>query len=85
MQYMHRLNDALNAPVLFFARFVRQCLCLLSALVSQGAEAAREIFSLMQFSKGLTNLAHRRDKTVSASQTANFTFSFIHLAKVSYK
>ncbi|XP_077063759.1 nucleolar pre-ribosomal-associated protein 1 [Siphateles boraxobius] len=44
-------------------RFVRQCLCLLSALVSQGAEAAREIFSLMQFSKGLTNLAQRRDKT----------------------
>ncbi|KAG1935310.1 nucleolar pre-ribosomal-associated protein [Pimephales promelas] len=44
-------------------RFVRQCLCLLSALVSQGAEAAREIFGLMQFSKGLTNLAQRRDKT----------------------
>ncbi|XP_067306200.1 nucleolar pre-ribosomal-associated protein 1 isoform X2 [Pseudorasbora parva] len=43
-------------------RFVRQCLCLLSALVSQGAEAAREVFSQIQFSKGLSSLAQRRDK-----------------------
>ncbi|XP_073718907.1 nucleolar pre-ribosomal-associated protein 1 isoform X1 [Misgurnus anguillicaudatus] len=44
-------------------RFVRQCLCLLSAMVSQGAEAARDIFSHIHFSKGLSGLARRRDKT----------------------
>ncbi|XP_073674485.1 nucleolar pre-ribosomal-associated protein 1 [Garra rufa] len=44
-------------------RFVRQCLCFLSAVVSQGAEAARDVFSQMHFSKGLTSLARRRDKT----------------------
>ncbi|XP_048016358.1 LOW QUALITY PROTEIN: nucleolar pre-ribosomal-associated protein 1 [Megalobrama amblycephala] len=43
--------------------FVRQCLCLLSALVSQGAEAARDVFSQMQFSKGLSSLAQRKDKS----------------------
>ncbi|XP_043115226.1 nucleolar pre-ribosomal-associated protein 1 [Puntigrus tetrazona] len=44
-------------------RFVRQCLCFLSALVSQGAEAARDVFSQMHFSKGIISLARRRDKT----------------------
>ncbi|ROL44240.1 Nucleolar pre-ribosomal-associated protein 1 [Anabarilius grahami] len=43
--------------------FVRQCLCLLSALVSQGAEGARDVFSQMQFSKGLSSLAQRKDKS----------------------
>ncbi|KAF4103830.1 nucleolar pre-ribosomal-associated protein 1 [Onychostoma macrolepis] len=44
-------------------RFVRQCLCFLSAVVSQGAEAARDVFSQIHFSKGLISLARRRDKT----------------------
>uniref|UniRef100_A0A8C1VHV4 URB1 ribosome biogenesis homolog n=1 Tax=Cyprinus carpio TaxID=7962 RepID=A0A8C1VHV4_CYPCA len=44
-------------------RFVRQCLCFLSAVVSQGAEAARDVFSQIHISKGLISLARRRDKT----------------------
>uniref|UniRef100_A0A673LJB8 URB1 ribosome biogenesis homolog n=1 Tax=Sinocyclocheilus rhinocerous TaxID=307959 RepID=A0A673LJB8_9TELE len=44
-------------------RFVRQCLCFLSAVVSQGAEAARDVFSQIHFSKGLISLSRRRDKT----------------------
>lgn len=44
-------------------RFVRQCLLFLSAMVSQGAEAAREVFSHTNFSKGLPGLARKRDKT----------------------
>ncbi|KAG5837485.1 hypothetical protein ANANG_G00239760 [Anguilla anguilla] len=43
-------------------RFVRQCLCFLSAMVSQGPDTAREVFSQFQFSKGLSSLARRRDK-----------------------
>ncbi|KAJ8256698.1 hypothetical protein COCON_G00188500 [Conger conger] len=43
-------------------RFVRQCLCFLSAMVSQGPDTAREVFSQFQFSKGLSALARRRDK-----------------------
>ncbi|XP_051962696.1 nucleolar pre-ribosomal-associated protein 1 isoform X2 [Xyrauchen texanus] len=43
-------------------RFVRQCLCFLSAMVSQGTEAAREVFSHMNFNRGLSGLARRRDK-----------------------
>ncbi|XP_032401575.1 nucleolar pre-ribosomal-associated protein 1 isoform X2 [Xiphophorus hellerii] len=41
--------------------FVRQCLNLLSAMVSQGAEAAREVFSHVQI-KTLFALAKRKDK-----------------------
>ncbi|KAM4742564.1 nucleolar pre-ribosomal-associated protein 1 [Anableps anableps] len=41
--------------------FVRQCLNLLSAMVSQGAEAAREVFSHVQI-KTLSGLAKRKDK-----------------------
>ncbi|XP_076837432.1 nucleolar pre-ribosomal-associated protein 1 isoform X2 [Brachyhypopomus gauderio] len=44
-------------------QFVRQCLCLLAAMVSQGADAAREIFSNMVFNKTLSSLARRRDNT----------------------
>ncbi|XP_026138598.1 nucleolar pre-ribosomal-associated protein 1 [Carassius auratus] len=44
-------------------RFVRQCLCFLSAVVSQGSEAARDVFSQIHISKGLTSLTRRRDKT----------------------
>ncbi|XP_071780840.2 nucleolar pre-ribosomal-associated protein 1 [Centroberyx gerrardi] len=43
-------------------RFVRQCLSLLSAMVSQGPEAAREVFSHIHFNKGLSGLARRKDK-----------------------
>uniref|UniRef100_A0A4W4ETC3 Nucleolar pre-ribosomal-associated protein 1 C-terminal domain-containing protein n=1 Tax=Electrophorus electricus TaxID=8005 RepID=A0A4W4ETC3_ELEEL len=45
-------------------QFVRQCLCLLAAMVSQGADAAREIFSSLVFSKTLSSLARRRDSTL---------------------
>ncbi|XP_007544339.1 nucleolar pre-ribosomal-associated protein 1-like, partial [Poecilia formosa] len=41
--------------------FVRQCLNLLSAMVSQGAEAARDIFSHVHI-KTLFGLAKRKDK-----------------------
>uniref|UniRef100_A0A8C9ZVQ2 URB1 ribosome biogenesis homolog n=1 Tax=Sander lucioperca TaxID=283035 RepID=A0A8C9ZVQ2_SANLU len=43
-------------------RFVRQCLSLLSALVSQGPEAAREILSHIHVNKALSGLAKRKDK-----------------------
>uniref|UniRef100_A0A3Q2P3W2 URB1 ribosome biogenesis homolog n=1 Tax=Fundulus heteroclitus TaxID=8078 RepID=A0A3Q2P3W2_FUNHE len=43
--------------------FVRQCLNLLSAMVSQGVEAAREVFGHVQ-TKTLSGLAKRRDKRV---------------------
>ncbi|XP_035010769.2 nucleolar pre-ribosomal-associated protein 1 [Hippoglossus stenolepis] len=43
-------------------RFVRHCLGLLSALVSQGPEAAREVFSHIHINKALSGLAKRRDK-----------------------
>ncbi|XP_030633813.1 nucleolar pre-ribosomal-associated protein 1 [Chanos chanos] len=43
-------------------RFVRRCLSFLSAMVSQGTEAAREVFSHIHFSKSLFGLAKRRDK-----------------------
>ncbi|XP_056297460.1 nucleolar pre-ribosomal-associated protein 1 isoform X2 [Pseudoliparis swirei] len=43
-------------------RFVRQCLSLLSASVTQGPEAAREILSHIHINKALSGLAKRRDK-----------------------
>ncbi|XP_028275754.1 nucleolar pre-ribosomal-associated protein 1 isoform X2 [Parambassis ranga] len=43
-------------------RFVRQCLSLLTALVSQGQEAAREVLSHIHINRGLSALAKRRDK-----------------------
>uniref|UniRef100_A0A8C4IDY3 Nucleolar pre-ribosomal-associated protein 1 n=1 Tax=Dicentrarchus labrax TaxID=13489 RepID=A0A8C4IDY3_DICLA len=43
-------------------RFVRQCLSLLSALVSQGPEAAREVLSHVYINKALSGLAKRKDK-----------------------
>lgn len=48
-------------------RFVRQCLSLLSALVSQGPEAAREILSHIHVNKALSGLAKRKDKRVCCS------------------
>uniref|UniRef100_A0A8B9KCG9 URB1 ribosome biogenesis homolog n=1 Tax=Astyanax mexicanus TaxID=7994 RepID=A0A8B9KCG9_ASTMX len=44
-------------------QFVRQCLSLLSAMVSQGANSAREVFSILVFSKSLNSLARQRDRT----------------------
>ncbi|XP_065816652.1 nucleolar pre-ribosomal-associated protein 1 isoform X2 [Labrus bergylta] len=43
-------------------RFVRQCLSLLSALVSQGPEAAREVLSHIHINRVVSGLAKRRDK-----------------------
>ncbi|KAM3616229.1 uncharacterized protein V6R79_014656 [Siganus canaliculatus] len=43
-------------------RFVRQCLSLLTALVSQSPEAAREILGHIHINKALSDLAKRRDK-----------------------
>ncbi|XP_029373047.1 nucleolar pre-ribosomal-associated protein 1 [Echeneis naucrates] len=43
-------------------RFVRQCLSLLSALVSQGPEAAREVLGHIHINKALSGLAKRKDK-----------------------
>ncbi|XP_029027923.2 nucleolar pre-ribosomal-associated protein 1 [Betta splendens] len=43
-------------------RFVRQCLNFLSALVSQGPEAAKEILGHIHISKALSALARRKDK-----------------------
>ncbi|KAK5868904.1 hypothetical protein PBY51_009879 [Eleginops maclovinus] len=42
-------------------RFVRQCLSLLSALVSQGPEAARDVLSNIHVNKAMSGLAKRRD------------------------
>ncbi|XP_051934296.1 nucleolar pre-ribosomal-associated protein 1 [Hippocampus zosterae] len=43
-------------------RLVRQCLSFLSASISQGPEAAREIQSHIYFNKNLAGLARRKDK-----------------------
>ncbi|XP_034022476.1 nucleolar pre-ribosomal-associated protein 1 [Thalassophryne amazonica] len=42
-------------------RFVRRCLSLLTALVSQGREAARDVLNNLHINKGLSGLARRRD------------------------
>ncbi|KAJ7990103.1 hypothetical protein DPEC_G00296820 [Dallia pectoralis] len=57
--YMKLIQTSLSAEN---HRFVRQCLSLLSAMVAQGADTAREVFSHFHFSKGLSALARRRDK-----------------------
>ncbi|XP_066508287.1 nucleolar pre-ribosomal-associated protein 1-like isoform X1 [Hoplias malabaricus] len=43
-------------------QLARQCLSLLAAMVSQGADCAREIFSGLNFNKTLLNLARIRDR-----------------------
>ncbi|MGH0140642.1 UNVERIFIED_CONTAM: hypothetical protein FKN15_037365 [Acipenser sinensis] len=43
-------------------RYVRLCLNLLSAMVSQGPDSAREVFSHFDFSKSLSGLAKKRDR-----------------------
>uniref|UniRef100_A0A8C9ZT80 URB1 ribosome biogenesis homolog n=1 Tax=Sander lucioperca TaxID=283035 RepID=A0A8C9ZT80_SANLU len=60
-------------------RFVRQCLSLLSALVSQGPEAAREILSHIHVNKALSGLAKRKDKRVPDVRMAfiQFVLSFL--------
>ncbi|KAM7399033.1 hypothetical protein PAMP_018327 [Pampus punctatissimus] len=57
--YMKHLQGSLHSEN---HRFVRQCLGLLSALVSQGPEAAREVFSHIHINKTLSGLAKRKDK-----------------------
>uniref|UniRef100_A0A673WIU3 URB1 ribosome biogenesis homolog n=1 Tax=Salmo trutta TaxID=8032 RepID=A0A673WIU3_SALTR len=54
-------------------RFVRQCLSFLSAMVSQGADTAREVFSHFHFTKGLSALAKRKDKMVVQRQAISKT------------
>ncbi|XP_036418285.1 nucleolar pre-ribosomal-associated protein 1 isoform X2 [Colossoma macropomum] len=44
-------------------QFVQQCLRLLAAMVSQGADSAREIFSSLVYTKTLSSLARIRDKS----------------------
>lgn len=53
-----------NAALSVVHRFVRQCLSLLSALVAQGPEAAREVLSHILTNKVLSGLAKRKDKKV---------------------
>ncbi|XP_030601182.1 nucleolar pre-ribosomal-associated protein 1 [Archocentrus centrarchus] len=43
-------------------RFIRQCLGLLSALVAQGPEAAREVLSHLHINKFVSGLAKMKDK-----------------------
>ncbi|KAM6946090.1 nucleolar pre-ribosomal-associated protein 1 [Aplochiton taeniatus] len=43
-------------------RFVRQCLSFLSAMVTQNADTAREVYSNLFFNKSLFGLARRKDK-----------------------
>uniref|UniRef100_A0AAR2JVE7 Nucleolar pre-ribosomal-associated protein 1 C-terminal domain-containing protein n=1 Tax=Pygocentrus nattereri TaxID=42514 RepID=A0AAR2JVE7_PYGNA len=68
-------------------QFVQQCLRLLAAMVSQGADSAREIFSSLVYTKTLSSLARIRDKTVvhntaiSKSQKVRF-FSASTLAQI---
>ncbi|XP_038829651.1 nucleolar pre-ribosomal-associated protein 1 [Salvelinus namaycush] len=57
--YMKLIQMSLNSEN---HRFVRQCLSFLSAMVSQGADTAREVFSHFHFTKGLSALAKRKDR-----------------------
>lgn len=57
--HMKLLQGSLNSVN---HRFVRQCLSFLSASVSQGAEAAREVLSSIHINKTLMGLAKRKDK-----------------------
>uniref|UniRef100_A0A3Q1GR05 URB1 ribosome biogenesis homolog n=1 Tax=Acanthochromis polyacanthus TaxID=80966 RepID=A0A3Q1GR05_9TELE len=54
-------------------RFVRQCLSLLSALVSQGPEAAREVLTHIHINKSLSGLAKRKDKKVVLNKAISKT------------
>ncbi|KAM9439632.1 nucleolar pre-ribosomal-associated protein 1 [Clarias gariepinus] len=44
-------------------QFVRQCLCFMTAMVSQGTEATSEILSSLVFNKSIYGLARMRDRT----------------------
>ncbi|XP_059187700.1 nucleolar pre-ribosomal-associated protein 1 isoform X2 [Centropristis striata] len=57
--YMKLLQESFHSEN---HRFVRQCLSLLSAMVSQGPEAAREIMSHIHINKAMSGLAKRKDK-----------------------
>ncbi|TNN01113.1 hypothetical protein fugu_010495 [Takifugu bimaculatus] len=58
--YMKLLQSSLHSSN--HRLFVRQCLSFLTALVSQGPEAAREILSCIHINKSLSGLAKRKDK-----------------------
>lgn len=53
-------------------RLVRQFLNFLSALVSQGPEAAREVLSCIHINKSLSGLAKRKDKKVCGIRVFRF-------------
>jgi len=65
------------------SRFVRQCLSLLSAMVSQGAEAAREVISHIHI-KALSGLAKRKDKRVWCSICLSVYTLYHHVAVISH-
>uniref|UniRef100_A0A3Q4G050 URB1 ribosome biogenesis homolog n=1 Tax=Neolamprologus brichardi TaxID=32507 RepID=A0A3Q4G050_NEOBR len=60
-------------------RFIRQCLGLLCALVTQGPEAAREVLSHLHINKFLSGLAKMKDKQVPDVRQAfiQFVLSFV--------
>uniref|UniRef100_A0A668T7V7 URB1 ribosome biogenesis homolog n=1 Tax=Oreochromis aureus TaxID=47969 RepID=A0A668T7V7_OREAU len=60
-------------------RFIRQCLSLLSALVTQGPESAREVLSHLHINKFLSGLAKMKDKQVPDVRQAfiQFVLSFL--------
>lgn len=68
-QYLRKVNTQaklIHIISICMLRFVRQCLCLMTAMVSQGTDAACEIFSSLIFNKTLSSLAHMRDRNVSS-------------------
>ena len=60
--YFHSVNHNL----------VRRCLSFLSALVSQGPEAASEVFSCIQVNKALSGLLKRKNKQACCILTLYF-------------
>lgn len=66
-------NESKCFNVFCFGRFVRQCLSFLSALVSQGPEAAREVLSSIHINKALSGLAKRKDKKVCCVSLFHFS------------
>ncbi|KAG7272313.1 hypothetical protein CRUP_011238 [Coryphaenoides rupestris] len=56
------LYDVVEGYMKISMELVRLALCLLSSMVSQGAESAREVYAHFTFSQGLGRLARRRVK-----------------------
>uniref|UniRef100_A0A8C5AJB7 Nucleolar pre-ribosomal-associated protein 1 n=1 Tax=Gadus morhua TaxID=8049 RepID=A0A8C5AJB7_GADMO len=57
-----KLSSSMKVIHVHSAQLVRLALCLLSAMVSQGSEAAREVYAHFNFSQGMGRLARRKDK-----------------------